>query len=80
LLSELDSLQKLEIHLKEIADELPILFPAISTVYYSDQKDTLSVLLLKKKGVTRADFDTLSIHKWLNREFSNKIVKLNISE
>jgi uncharacterized hydrophobic protein (TIGR00271 family) len=80
LLSELDSLQKLEIHLKEIADELPILFPAISTVYYSNQKDTLSVLLLKKKGVTRADFDTLSIHKWLNREFSNKIVKLNISE
>jgi uncharacterized hydrophobic protein (TIGR00271 family) len=80
LLSELDSLQNIDMHLKEIAEELPILFPAISTVFYNDQNDTLSVLLLKNKGIARANLDTLSIHKWLNREINNKIVKLKISE
>jgi hypothetical protein len=80
LLSELDSLQKFEIHLQEVADELPILFPDIATVYYNEQEDTLSVLLLKNKGISQTHFDTLPIHKWLNREFSNKIVKLKVSE
>jgi uncharacterized hydrophobic protein (TIGR00271 family) len=80
LVSELDSMQKFDIQLKEIAYELPILFPAISTVYYNEQQDTLTLLLLKTKGNLQIPLDTVSIHKWLNLEFANSIVKLKISE
>lgn len=80
LTNELDSIQKFEALLNRTSNELPILFPAISKVYYSAQKDTISVLLLKDRVNSKAPLDTLSIHKWLDLEFTNKIVKLNISE
>lgn len=80
LASEIDSLKKIELLLNRTANELPILFPAISKVYYNVEKDTVSVMLLKNRFYSNAPLDTLSIHKWLDLEFRNKIVKLNISE